>query len=365
MRLYVVTMIGDTNSAPSMLNGLGRATAQVDAIEKSIDAAWTAIKQKMHADPKPFYQYVFVAPEYYFSNQRHQNDRFYSKDVKQFIVSRLSALAKKYDKLLIIPGTVLWKKAAYDEIVPGPLTIGTRVAPVKVQSAKSTARVQSALTRIANANALFGTENNAGGWSHAGQFGRDEGDGSNEANFDMPRYYLQRAKDLNTQIAQNVAYIYKGDVVLKYHKAGNYKEVYGEQSNIVFAPGNISGIFKVGTVTYGIEICRDHYQQVLAKAGQNVNIQIIISSYIDNDAGVVALQNGGVLIHSSTQKTQKTDNVDPIFFKDQASTKLVAAQRVGNSQLWIIDMDDKLGNITPSWSDTLTPVTLQAASHVH
>lgn len=171
------------------------------------------------------------------------------------------------------------------------------------------------------------------------------------------------AQELNTQIAQNVAYIFKDNVVLKYHKAGNYKEVEGEADNIVFAPGVISGVFKIGDVRYGIEICRDHYMQVLQSSGSTVHIQVIVSSYIPNINQGMAMSNGGVLVHSSTQSTMKTDNVDQIHFKD-SNSKLVASKRVGGCQLWVIDMDDTACGITNS-SERLQSVTLLPASHVH
>lgn len=363
MRLYAVTMTGDTNAGPSTTAGLGRATQQVEAIEKEVAGAWGAITSSMQRDPKPFYQCIFVAPEYYFSNQRHSNDRFYLKEVKQFIVTRLSALAKKYPKMLIIPGTVLWKKSAYREGAR-KVEIGRGAANI-VPSPKNITRIAKTLDRLAKAHTDFATDNNLQGWSHAGKFGStDDPTSTNESRFYMPKYYLDHAKELNTQIAQNVAYIFKNDVVLKYHKAGNFMEVEGEASNIVFAPGVISGVFNVGPVAYGIEICRDHCMQVLKKGGRDVNIQIIISSYIPNIAGGMSMSNGGVLIHSSTQATKKTDNVDQIHFKDQNS-KLAASTRVGNSQLWVIDMNDAVCGIANDGSEKLESVTLLEAAHVH
>jgi hypothetical protein len=352
-------MTGDTNTNPTALSGLGHATEQVKAIEKAVGEAWQAILLQMQSKPVPFYQSIFLAPEYFFSNQRHANDRFYSKDVKQFIVSRLSALAKRYPKILIIPGTVLWKKSAYRE---GPIAKGFGIG--FGPSPKNQSRANKTLARLATARANFQTDDNLPGWSHSGKFGRDDSDIGNEQNFYMPKYYLDNAKALNTQIAQNVAYIYKGDVVLKYHKAGNFKEVEGEADNIVFAPGVISGKFKVGAVSYGIEVCRDHCMEVLKQGGGSVNIQVIVSSYIPNISDGMVMSNGGVLVHSSTEMTSKNTNVDQIHFNDGKS-KLVAAKRVGGCQLWVIDMDDAACGISRSTSENLTSVTLEAASRAH
>ena len=356
-----MTMTGDTNTNPSTLNGLGRALSQVAAIEDAVKDAWQAIKVHMQSHPHPFYQSVFIAPEYFFSNQRHSNDRFFSQDVKRVIVARLSALAKQYPKLLIVPGTILWKKKAYQS----EMKIGQRTPPQ--QTAKSVARVTKTLNRITTANTQFGTERNNPGWSHAGQFGRNPAaydTDHNEDNFDMPDYYLQHADQLKTEIAQNVAYIFKDDVVLKYQKPGNYKEVENEQTNIVFAPGNISGLFKVGNVAYGMEICMDHALGVLASANQEVNIQIIISSWTTNRAGKTVLSDGGVLLHSSTKRTGVNANVDQVQFKDN-SAKLVSSKPAGATQLWVIDMNDQTCGLTQSGNEKLHSDTMLAPTHIH
>jgi hypothetical protein len=39
MRLYAVTMTGDTNAGPSSLKGIGRAMAQIDRIEEAVKDA--------------------------------------------------------------------------------------------------------------------------------------------------------------------------------------------------------------------------------------------------------------------------------------------------------------------------------------
>jgi predicted amidohydrolase len=315
----------------------------------------------MQSHRHPYYQSVFLAPEYYFSNQRHSNDRFFSQDVKRYIVSRLRTLARQYPEILIIPGTVLWKKNAFS----GVLTLGKPGEGLKrQQTQKSVDRVNKTLNRIVNARAQFNTTSNFPGWSHSGQFGRNPDSYNTEHNEDkffMPKHYLENAKDLNTEIAQNVAYIFKDDVVLKYHKVGNFQEVMNEQSNIVFAPGNITGLFKVGGVPYGIEVCRDHAQGVLSGSLQNVNIHIIISSWIANTPVRTALTNGGVLLHSSTKKTTVNANIDPIQFKDN-SAKLVASKSVGAlAQLWVIDLDDQACGINNTFSERLTSDTMLAA----
>lgn len=146
-----------------------------------------------------------------------------------------------------------------------------------MQNPKGFDRNNKALNRIVNANANFNTKANDPDWSHPGQLGRNPDSYNidhNEDRFFVPRYYLEHARNFDTEIEQNVAYLFKDDVVLKYDKVGNSQEVMNEPSNIIFAPANNTGLFKVGVVPYGIEICRNPAQNVLAPKPAGVLAQL-------------------------------------------------------------------------------------------
>src|SRR5579884_1632850 len=189
MRLYAAILREDTwQPSTKALNGLGKAKADFDRIEKYVDQAWTQITNMRQAHPVVDWQAVFLAPEYFFSNRRESNDRFFSHDVKRTIVQNLAALAKKYPKLLIVPGTVLWTKEQ------------NKGTPEDIRKRKDKMEWRSLFAEV-----FFGTNTKSKGWAYSGN-----------------------PKGKNVRIAQNIAYVCLGDQIVKYAKVGNYKEVEGE-----------------------------------------------------------------------------------------------------------------------------------------
>lgn len=349
MRLYAVIYSPAKDATDvAALNGLAKATSRINALKDAVANAYAQVRLEMQSRPCPYWQAVFLAPEYFFSNQREINDRFFDHTVKRYILQELKNLAHGYPNLLLVPGTLLWKKEAVGD-EPSRDDINQRV-PV------STNRKLKAHTRIYNAYMSFGSRVDKG-WGHSGT-----ADVSSTE-------YLIHADICRPQIAQNVAYIFLGDQHFKYHKIGNYEEVMGETGNIVFAPGNIAGRFSVGGVKYGLEICMDHAQGVLEKStGGDVHVQLLVSSYVaSTDAGKAA-----VLLHSSTEKHQKYSDqlhatgVNPIRFKSGSGACLSKDKpKVDGPDwtLWMIDMDEgKLGISNPN-TRTIRDTALQTVKH--
>jgi hypothetical protein len=261
MRLYAAVVTEPTDKPDTKaLNGLDKALAKMTALKAAVGAAWIEISALAAKDKVTDYQALFLAPEYYFSNQRHAEDRFFGQDTKRWIVANLAALAKLYPKLLIIPGTVLWTKDATPE------------------------RAKKALARMDGAQ-KFGTTVDQTGWSH-------------NVNGEVAR----ALKLHDAMLAQNVAFIALGDKVIKYHKVGNYKEVDGEKGGtLVFEPGSIVGRFSVGGVKYGLEICMDHALGVFDQSVKDdgaVHVRLIVSSTVK----ATDSKHAAVTIHSSSDK---------------------------------------------------------------
>ncbi len=342
MRLFAVIVTEDTEVPETqMLDGLDKAKTKMERLEQAVADSYRDIQQSLQAHPVMSWQAVFLAPEYYFSKQREVNDRFFSQNIKQWVLHRLVALAKQYPKFLIIPGTVLWTKKAY--------TTTKTVTPSGMDQEKHAVnanRVAKAKTRIQNA-APFGTETQAKGWAY-----------QNNSSFSTtPTKMLDKADVMETRIAQNVAYVCLGDQVIKYHKVGNYKEVDGEQGNIVFVPGNIVGRFSVGGVKYGLEICMDHALGVLGSTinapTDKVHIALIVSSYVSNKGSTSA----AVTLHSSTMEQQMyvdsntnyatTTGTAPVRFEGGGTGRLALGLthnpiRKAGYTIWVIDLDDGL-----------------------
>jgi hypothetical protein len=349
MRLYAA-VVSEKSDLPELqaLNGLGKAVQQAERLKQLVEAASQEITKSYQRDPPKtgLYQSVFVAPEYFFSNRRRMNDRFFSHDVKRYIIETLRTLAKKYPKMLIIPGTVLWTKDLYTERVvdtffgplrPGQTQYETQVRPVAPQQ-----RMDKVVARRTTARDTYGTTTSTKDWD-----------------------YTKDAQTAERKLAQNVAYICLGDTMLKYHKVGNYKEVAGEADDLVFVPGSIVGRFAVGGVKYGLEVCMDHALGVVNKsvtAHGKVHIQIVVSSYV----GLPENADASVTIHASTEESyyytegdkSKPTATKQIRFGHDGVAKLADRPwKAGSLTVWPIDLD--AGDISNVASYQLTSNFLQ------
>lgn len=272
MRLYAALVSEATDQPETQaLQGLGRAMAQMERLEAMVTDAWAAMQTEYQAHPVPSAQYVFLAPEYFFSNRRSADDRFFSHDVKRATIERLRALSAQFPKMLIVPGTILWTKPLFDT----RLRVLGRGQSV-VQKSVNQSRMQKAVARI-QAAGQFGTTTNEIGWSHSRDIATTE-----------------------RKLAQNVAYLCLGGRILKYQKVGNYQEVANEADDLMFVPGSIVGRFSVGNVKYAIEVCMDHalgvFDSTVGASGK-VHVQLVVSSYVS----VKQNPNASVTVHASTE----------------------------------------------------------------
>ena len=322
MRLYAALVREETDQPETTaLQGLGRAMAQMDRLETMVGEAWRTMEEEFQAHPVLSAQYVFLAPEYFFSNRRTANDRFFSHDVKRATIDRLRTLSRTYPKLLIVPGTMLWTKALYES----RLVMLGRGRSQRVM-VPNDARIQKADARI-NVAAGFGTDVNSIDWAFSRAVATDQ-----------------------RKMAQNVAYLCLNGHILKYQKIGNYREVANEADDLVFVPGSIVGRFSVGNVRYAIEVCMDHALGVLAGtvgAEGTVDAQLVVSSYVS----VTRNPNASVTLHSSTEEQQIAPSDDRVGRAESAGTAQVRFNQDGRARLaqrpirkasytvWTVDID--------------------------
>lgn len=352
MRLYVAMLRGDNETEETrQLRGLGKAVEQMVRLRRAIVASDRFVRTHAQNDK---YHALFVAPEYYFANQRSLNDRFFQHGVKRWIMSALSAVAEDFPRLLIIPGTVLWTK----QVSRGQndAKSAERVEKVKGRYDAVSGLLDPRRQHIQNVHgAEFGNtkwfidaQSNEPGWTHHGQFEREENRPRYENSTHMPSYYLDSVG--GTLIAQNTAYVAKGATILKYHKVGNSAEVDGEFDDVVFAPGSIAGTFKMGDVRYGLEVCMDHWLGVLSGSGAApVHVQIITSSSTPNRDFHYHVRAGGLLVHSSTD-----ESIDPFvpFGTGAARPKLVLTEGLdANLEMSVFDLDDAACGINSYGAD--------------
>src|SRR5215467_11129025 len=175
MRLYAAILSEPTWRPKSIfLNGLGRGKKEMERLQKYVADSWLKITEMQQAHPVVDWQAVFLAPEYFFSNRRDAKDRFFSHDVKRYILQGLAALSKQYPNLLMVPGTILWTKDIWDSTTSGKKYFNPR-------------RLDDARNRSIQANSAFGTTRKKEGWDRVGNI---------------------QAQD--AKIAQNVAYVCLG-----------------------------------------------------------------------------------------------------------------------------------------------------------
>ncbi len=356
MRIFAAILREPTAVPRSyQLNGLGKARVDLEAIEKYVAEAWQRITAMREAHPVVGWQAVFLAPEYYFSNQRNLNDRFYSHDVKRFILQGLASLAKKYPKLLIVPGTVLWTKDAADTQIDG-------------KKKPNVKRIENAIKRSELANKRFKTTILTQGWSYTG-------------NMLSP----------DVKIAQNIAYVCLGSQMIKYQKVGNYKEVENEKGDIYFAPGSIAGRFSVGGIKYGLEICMDHalgaLQTTVPSQGQ-VHVQLIVSSFVSfkqrntapvtfhsstHSSDLVAVTDTGEYGKPGEVKGTVTNIINPgtkqVRFMPGGGGRVAAGFKQnpfksGPLTVWAVDLDDNKLGISDHGSYKLKDTALPAVKGV-
>jgi predicted amidohydrolase len=364
MRLMAGIMTESTEpirGAVAQLKGLDKAVYKIQRLHFAASLAWQTMQARRQAlpDRDNFFQYVFLAPEYFFSNNRYQNSRFFDHDVKRFILKELSAIARKYPQMLIIPGTVLWRKDAF---VQDSRNIGLGKTPAPTNK---TSTVDNALARIAAAKPLgtatksdwgFVADNQATGYLNQ----PDVKQYMATQSFGQQELLLLTAASHRTEIAQNVAYVCMGDRMLKYHKIGNYEEVKQESGNLVFVPGSIKGFFSVGAVNYGLEICMDHALSMIPAANQ-AHVRVIVSSYVNFRADTWSGSNV-VLLHSSTERADSSKGVatDPVMIDDKRVKLLAERDASGKCTVYDLEIDHKALGIGPSGaglsSNTLPPV---------
>lgn len=289
MRVLAAIASGQTD-LPGNLRGLDKAKNKIHILKLIIRMAYLKMKMQKNlapGNPPEQFQYIFLAPEYFFSNSTYgkAGDRFFDHHTKRYIISELHALSALYPDLLIVPGTVVWTKDAWmaDPDNPGNSILrGRRVLNAMDRLGDLASKLQRHDFAIEKEG--FNTHN----WSYSGP-----------KYHNMTADYLMDADRLHTKIAQNVAYLCLNGTIKKYAKVGNFQEVEGESQTIVYAPGSIAGKFKVGHVGYSIEICRDHALGVIdsSAGGNNAVIRLIVSNWIPN---MGSFEDNTLVLHAST-----------------------------------------------------------------
>ena len=273
--------------------------------------------------------FLFVAPEYYFS----RSDRAHAidEDEKRNVVGRLATLSGKYTRLILVPGSIAWKKPAVrpqSELRKLDKRTGKRTGPEKTRTRLSKFNAQVDWS-VSNEIALIEhkVQRHVEEMVKADPLRRSVYESDNY----RMKYYTElidkakkRRKDEMTTmstnlmtaqercfIARNTAYaFYEGSEVARYHKRGNFYEVRDDESDggyVMFEPGGgpdgNGDQFEVEGVKFGIEICLDHNIGFLSQTSQSrPDVHIIMSAAVKVVEQHVHVEKDCFMVHASSEK---------------------------------------------------------------
>lgn len=257
----------------------------------SFDGAVSAI---MAPGTRPL-RAIFLAPEYMFaaptlaSNGAHlAGRRQVEKDVRQELQRLFEQLSTRHAGILIVPGTVSWRK-------PMPQDIGEWTD--KVAKYGRILRKAGKYTWNLPAGSL-----------------------ADHPVSDPTKTYLhiptpqEKINALGSYVARNTAYCYlDGKCLYSYHKIGDFHEVLNwgvGNKDTVNLPNKRPGRFEAGGIQFGISICYDQslYRIDETPAGYNhcemqmttneVDMHILLSACIPPDLQLANLKQGNAYLLS-------------------------------------------------------------------
>jgi predicted amidohydrolase len=256
------------NSQPP--TGLRDSDDQWKTLAQCVSQTYAACEECASQDGETYLPYVFLAPEYYFA--KAANRHFIEQTDQRNILERLRALSLKYNKMLIVPGTIAWWRKAY-------------------QGRGDEERIRKATSRLVDRIkvARLGSISSMNSYNMASRLVSD---------------MAKLKKDKEVYLAQNTAYIAYNGKILKYHKFGNFSETEGDQQDrhVVFAPGASAGRFSIGPLKFGLEICMDHTFGLLkntAEVGDEVHVHLIVSAVVKQEAKFYGTTRG-VVLHATS-----------------------------------------------------------------
>lgn len=244
-------------------------------------------------------QGVFLAPEYFFSEQGAKRAPLDELDYYR-LEQKLCALSKKYPSILIVPGTIFYKK----NLIRPADTLA------KYKFNEKTGRRELEKTSSSDRRARIGFELLAAAKNTKQVLGETAvlvGDIRPATSHLVPSH-LDLAKPLldktkNPVIVRNAAYLFlNGRRYAKYDKQTDFKEALSNNpDDLMFIPGTKDQCPDVLGYKCGMEICYDHANGVLQKrAPVGLHFHFVVSDWAKIDRSHMAMAKGGYFFHAST-----------------------------------------------------------------
>jgi hypothetical protein len=270
--------------------------------EAALESANALVASKMRAEDNARLVWnIFVAPEYSFANPlRHGNHepgdvRHLSEGSKVSIEAWLKNLSIRHPKTLIFPGSIAWKKPlvrnletylnnkeATRDVVDKAAFTTRFLEKGQSRQQKSTASIRGHAAEFMkgrlgdvvsgdirkfkafffDSDGKWWFETTGCGRPYEGKLWTENPKLATMVTHAAPSNQ-QKLNELGggtvTHMARNTSLIYlNGRKRAKYHKAQDYHEVVDTKGDTVYVPGQSVPTFKVGGLTYGVEICLDH-----------------------------------------------------------------------------------------------------------
>lgn len=99
-----------------------------------------------------------------------------------------------------------------------------------------------------------------------------------------------------------------GRRIAKYDKQTDFGEAIGcSPEDLAFIPGSYKQCPEVGGYRFGMEICFDHANAMLARRNvQPLHFHLVVSDWVDSSVGNMAMSAGGYFVHASTNYAESS-----------------------------------------------------------
>jgi len=352
-QLTIAVWHSDTTSNQNLTSNI-RLWKLKEALSDFARAGLAKPKSGITATPGDTPRAIFVAPEYVFAKptgerwktgHTYDDQRALEQADKEKIVWELVAMSKAYPDVLILPGSITWRKPVVRDLghmktseltalksYRNDQTVGKDKTSVRVD--KAVDALESHGTKLDTIYPLYGGRairmNPISG--HPSQNVVEKLDGLSLGQFD----YIQ----------QNTLYgFWNGMIVLKYAKEGDFHEVLNGQRT-VSVPGVYKGPFQIGNISLGCEICLDHALEMRPKINnpgtKRPLLNVLISAKVETkvNAQFDSIRDGGFFVHSSSELAyckvfQKRKN--PNTLTDLNAPRVIMSK--GGVGVWDVEYD--------------------------
>lgn len=292
---------------------------------------------------------LFVVPEYYLAHPagagHHQpgDNRHISETEKATVLARLEQLSDRYKGIVMIPGTVAWRKPILRKELNDPRT-GLPKPLSRQQKAINAVTRYATDMNIAHGQALAVPLGNIPAPTTQSKLALlNSGAAGPLINFSTVDF-----------LGRSTAYVLlDGKVKVKYNKRGDFHEVL-DNDRTVFVPGILDGRFslqasppKQRAISFGLEICLDHAFGTALRTTPNygqVDIHIITSAAVGEQVDYLIAKDNGYIVHAcSSPNASYVKRRTANFFYGSSITTCESFKEVNvhgfEMKFWDVELD--------------------------